>query len=842
MTYFEKIESSESKAHRKNVATKILRDMDDLRAKVDKSPNTSRRWVWELIQNAKDVAYERGVRIKILQKAKDGVEYLEFAHDGKPFNADNLRFLIEQISSKEREKDEKGKSKQTGKFGTGFLTTHMLSEKVAVRGVAKEDDLNFKKFKFVLDRSGNDLDEIIAAVQKSKGQIRNLDELDDYADYKETDFNTTFIYKLSDNQSRTVNQRGTADLKLNLPFTLCFVDEIKSVEVGTPITAFSLQDEMYIDKNSEVKVTTISIDSTIDTQYVSFVVLSKGWTSILVPVEKNGDTFDVKLLSSDVPKIFCDFPLIGTESFPFPVVVNNPNFNPNDPRDGIYLTDSQRSNRASEENKEIMGEAVHLFFRLLDVAIESDWGNLHLFAKLGQLKEPVSSNTSEVWYETIIQNPIRKKLEKSAIVKCADGDLHCILQDNGDKYMWFPYGGTKEIRGKIWGLANHWFPHCLPDSEHIEFWSFNLWTECGKLTLDRFAQFIESKKMLSELSKCLKNIDVIVWLNKFYEMLSLDGKEFAVIIQNRAIVPNQNGDFEKRNTLEIQDGEINDTLKDILLDFKKDLRSRLVDNEIEIEFESAKKYSIDDAVREINAQVIEKTADREVAQDYRPALKSILNFFVTDPVNGKKLFPGLYSRKHILYDDEEIMININKAEELDDLLTEFNVSSADELRRKLVQQSTGNEETILPITQEILVSMGISNIEDWKNAMKDIDLQALFDHRSIPSDEMFVFAQGHIDKARKRVISHLQTLDDYDLEDLDESTATTVLAGITKFDRPVKIVFRPAYKNEVIIYYGAEKHTLDVAEAELWVDDGKEVWQVTLGHIIKKNNIRKFPI
>ncbi len=61
-------------------------------------------------------------------------------------------------------------------------------------------------------------------------------------------------------------------------------------------------------------------------------------------------------------------------------------------------------------------------------------------------------------------------------------------------------------------------------------------------------------------------------------------------------------------------------------------------------------------------------------------------------------------------------------------------------------------------------------------------------------------------------------------------------------NNPIKIVFRPAYSQEVIVYYGAEKDALDYADAELWVDDGTQVWQVSLGHILKKNNIKKFPI
>lgn len=219
----------------------------------------------------------------------------------------------------------------------------------------------------------------------------------------------------------------------------------------------------------------------------------------------------------------------------------------------------------------------------------------------------------------------------------------------------------------------------------------------------------------------------------------------------------------------------------------------------------------------------------------------ILKYFNDNPTNAKSLFPSIYSKKYLLYDDDEIMENINRAEELKDLLEVFNVNSADELRKKF-ENLTENAQSLLPVTEEILTSMGITNLAEWEEAMQDTDLSALFDHQSVPTKDMFVLSQAHIEKARSRVISHLRTLSDYDLSELDTNTAPTILAGVYKNEVPVKIVFRPAYSQEVIVYYGAEKDALDYADAELWVDDGISVRQISLGHILKINKIKKFPI
>ena len=125
--------------------------------------------------------------------------------------------------------------------------------------------------------------------------------------------------------------------------------------------------------------------------------------------------------------------------------------------------------------------------------------------------------------------------------------------------------------------------------------------------------------------------------------------------------------------------------------------------------------------------------------------------------------------------------------------------------------------------------------------MKDKDLALLFSHQSTPTTDMFVYVQSIIKQAKARIIAHLRTLPNYDLSEMDE-TAPTVLAGIRKDGRDLTVVVRPAYDGEVIIYYGSERDVLDYEDSELWIDDGKSVRQVTLGHILKTTQIRRFPV
>ena len=63
---------------------------------------TPKRWVWELIQNAKDVNIDGKIRVQIEADLDGPDAHVTFGHNGAPFSAENIRFLIEQVSSKDR--------------------------------------------------------------------------------------------------------------------------------------------------------------------------------------------------------------------------------------------------------------------------------------------------------------------------------------------------------------------------------------------------------------------------------------------------------------------------------------------------------------------------------------------------------------------------------------------------------------------------------------------------------------------------------------------------------------------------------------------------------------------
>jgi len=839
VTFKSQFSASQDKAHNRNIATKIHEEMAKLRAGVDVSPTTPRRWVWELIQNAKDVNIDGRVRVRIEADLGDPDAHVTFKHNGAAFSAENIRFLIEQVSSKERTNDSEGRPTTTGKFGTGFLTTHLLSERVLIKGVAEGPGFEPRKFELTLDRSGSELQDIIDAVEAAKDSVLNLDDQPPYKGYVPGKFNTAFRYELADKTGKKVASAGLSDLNFCLPYTLAFVREIESVEYPDHrLSVQDLDDEKVDGAVQVVSVTTVDPIGLADPEVSSIAVLSTGLTTIAIPIKLAADSLRILSLSPLVPRLFCDFPLLGTETFPFPVIINNPTFNPTEPRDGVFLTKTDRPVAQIDHNKSIIEEALSLYLALLEYAAENDWHHLHLLAAVKPIPAELA-RLDQNWYRTAILKPMRDRILRTKIVRTAAGKLAPIHSADGASNIWFPSGSSKEVRRAIWRCCKTWIPEQLPAQLDIEVWHDIIWSDCDELTLDQVAEFVEEYDTIEKLAPELKEKEGHEWLMELYDTLKLDESAFQAVINKRRIFPNQNGTFKRKADLFRDAGDIDATLLEILTLLGTDLRDQLLDTEITTDFDDLSKRDGAFVVKEITATIEKNLNDRAATKRLRPALAKLLRWFRENTSRARKLFPILYDQKHLLYDDEEILNNIERADELNELLIEYNVKNVHELRAVIEKHPSPPQ--LLPVTQQIIASLGITSVEEWTKALEDKNLAALFSHKSMPTPDMFVYAQTLIKNAKKRVKAHLATLDEYDLTEMDE-TAPTVLAGVKKNNRDVTIVVRPAYDGTVIIYYQSELDVLDYEDHELWVDTGKDVRRITFGHILKKTDIRRFPI
>lgn len=211
-------------------------------------------------------------------------------------------------------------------------------------------------------------------------------------------------------------------------------------------------------------------------------------------------------------------------------------------------------------------------------------------------------------------------------------------------------------------------------------------------------------------------------------------------------------------------------------------------------------------------------------------------------------FSDLFEKRFLFLEDDDISENIKKATEFDKLMEENGIENIEDLRNQLSKIRNSNNESQddevekINITKEILVSLGISSPEELEEAFKDPIISSRFYHTSTSTTEMFIYAQGLIERAKKNIIHFLKNHPDYNCDDLEE-TAPTILAGIIKNGVSIQIVTRPSDNGEVIVYYSSEKDTLDSDNSELWVDnDANPPHILTLGRILKSTGINRIPI
>lgn len=665
MGYVKYIEESKQKVYNQSVATRILDLVDKLR--LNSNENDQRRWIWELIQNAKDVAFaNQPVSICV-----DLVENLEksvcFRHNGKPFSIDNITFLIEQVSTKERNAEAKEKNKPTGKFGTGFLTTHLLAEKVEVESIVKEKDLPYKKFNLLLDRSGVEIDEIIRSVNSSLEVLKELDDVEEYLHYDQTDFNTSFKYLLDEDGILTA-KKGLEDLDLCIAYTLAFVPNIESVCINSE-TTYILQPQVTIE-GGEVEIHTIQkkgIDN--KTEEFHIAIVSNERVSVAVEIKYIDNQFVIVEPNEKLPRLFCDFPLIGSEDFNFPVVLNSSFFNPTEPRNGIYITD--KSDGKITENKNLLIEARDLYLKLLNYSAIHNWQNVWVLAKINQPK--AKDWISKEWFSEQILNPIRAQILKTPLVDTVSYGR--IPVDCGG-YNNLPEGATvdfpkyskESISLKLWNLCNNAY-YILPiENDYIQ-WSDIIWDSKYFVGFESITKLIEIKGNINSLSDSLQKDlpETKRWLNDFYNLLEEEG-EYIKDVAERAVFLNQNGRFKKKEDLLFEKETIPETLKDIVKELGVDFREKLLDVDGNVKLPSNFYCDAEMVAGEITKLIRPRLAEIQRSAETKSVFKKLYLWFNQNPEQADEIFDYLYKNKHKLLDDEDIVSSIEKAEILDFLL------------------------------------------------------------------------------------------------------------------------------------------------------------------------------
>ncbi|WP_342648238.1 hypothetical protein [Mucilaginibacter sp. CSA2-8R] len=647
MAYSEKAKSSIGKNNLKLTADKVIQILDQVR---DEGKKSRRRWIWELMQNAKDIPnhYKR-VSIEIELTASE----LKFKHNGDPFRIDNLTGLIQQVSSKPSDSSDE---ETTGKFGTGFISTHLLSDVITVQGVVQEPGEIPKKIELILDRSGETSEALMPAIDEALALVDKIDDnelftaIPDYHQNRsEQDMDNVFIYTLENESAKQAAITGVDDLNVTLPLTLAFIPKIKNVKVvdriKNKVVKYTCEAVPFSDSTDHITITIEQEGEPISANY--FVIYNAGDLSLAAEV----NNFSLNQLverQPSLPFLYRDFPLIGTENFSFPFTLNGKTMNPTERRDGILLNQENEKSKKPAHNRKIIETALNTAKNFVNDLIARNAANLYTVA-LSRIPGYEFDEQARVWYQEI-QKDYRSFLLDAKIIDTPKGPAHL-------KAVRFPrLGQINDDNLKFWDVCVAYLGYdhlpikasLLTSLVHIgtieekASWGTELYFDLRDL-LTGIAEAGDIKSLILHSLEDQPPVNIFEWLSNLYAFI-IEQKQ-TDLFKDFAVIPNENGAFklldelfEEDTTKPIPD-EFIDILKD--LDPHKDWRSDLINRKINLKVLNHKKLDIANITEAINEILNESGRKGNIVYnkflDRSDALQQLISILKVDGTDSSQL-------------------------------------------------------------------------------------------------------------------------------------------------------------------------------------------------------------
>lgn len=850
------IEAGRKEDGNRSIADKIIKRLHDLEKTIE---NNKGRWAWELLQNAKDsIADYDDRKVSIQLELWD--DRVEFRHNGLHFTEQDIRGLINQISSKEIEEDKP--TKKVGRFGTGFLTTHLLSKVIDIKGIVETVDKELYSFAFPLDRDGSITQHLVPKIENAWSEFHNSVELIEQA-FNASAYNTCFSYRLQTGNQKSIAKTGLDEFSMLIPFVLAFISQIEQVEIKDNVTGNKVIYKNCDDIKDDLLIPiTCNINGKDSTRWIIFE--SSDHVALAGEVEKTENGYGIKSIEG-LPKLFCEFPLIGSETFYFPLMINSFHFSPLTERDGIWLKNNKEgTDKEVLLNQKLMEQAVELYRNVIKKLEAGNYTDL--FNIVDTLTPDVPEKFLDVtWYGDKIQKPLRAIIFNAKLVEM---ERQNTVKNELSK-LYFPLKSySKEAQNNLWQFLFDMFPMLVCRREHSEKWLQYSWGEWKGVNYATIIETIARQKSIKDLSGVLNKTEqeTINWLNNTCTIIFKDESN-AALFDKFAFIPNQYGEFKFRKELSID--KIDDTqLVKILQLLGIDWKNSLLNKQVRFG-----EYQVK-SPQDIAAAISQKLKPPFTHTDQiRRAITMLSEWFEENPKQGSELFTDLYKRraetfmnvvedKDSLYkimrsrtslsqlseiastfdEQPELLQNWTQLKELSRLMQQFETNSVEELKEVLLLAKGLNVQNKIEITPEILVGLGVTSMDELERALEDKDLASMFSHTSFSNAESFLFVEKLINRAIDNVINHLGTLEEYDLSGR-QKLANTAFGGIKKNGLEISIVIRPSDYGQVIVYYDSEKNYLDFENAELWIDNGMDVPRhLTLGRILKTTRIRKIPV
>lgn len=539
-----------------NTAQAVFKHLDRIN---DNRSALGARWIWELLQNARDAARPRGVRIR----AHVSETELRFEHDGRPFADTEIAHLVYHGSTKVDFED-------IGQFGSGFLATHLLSKIVRVTGRLEDS----RGFDFALDRTGGTAEELREAMDRSWDAFEQSAE----GIRPAADATTSFAYSLAEPGALELVEEGVEELRRSGPLVLAFCPEIREIAVETTDAEWKLS----TDSQEEGAVRTIRyMGDGGELSHSVAVAGAEGECCAALLLRPTESGLEVDPAQETAAKLFVLFPLVGSERLGLPATVNSRWFKPREDRDGIVAGDSP----GAQENKRLLEESVRHQEQLFEWCAQNRWTGAERMLAFDIARLPDwASNAS--WFRPLLTELVRKA-RGTPLMRSPGGEW---IEPQA---AWLPTTDDPSHRERLWTLMSSWegAQAKLPCRDDLASWSRNLsgWRTLLRksredvdeaLTINKVARLVGDAGTVDGLQERLASGVSLPWLVSLLA-LAVDADKTG-LLDEHSLLPTQGGGLRRRADVRRDEG-ISEELKDIAEAFGLEIRDELLDRGAEME-------------------------------------------------------------------------------------------------------------------------------------------------------------------------------------------------------------------------------------------------------------------
>lgn len=324
------------------------------------------RWPFELTQNAHDPGARDGKTGVDIEVAFDG-HTVSYEHDGKPFMMQDLAALLSGGSSKDFDSTE-----TTGRFGTGFFVTHVLSLQISFTGVLEAEG-GPEEVSILLNRAGDEKDifENTTHCYEAIEAASKLGALDSHKTAR-------FLYQTDNPEAARL---GIATFCGALPYLYGTCEHLGTVRLSdgsggsSRFVPEAAIEQEFLGLHLRVRRFTLTEGDGVPRR-LSAVRLRRRFdssSSLLAVTQQAGDRWQLRVPPAGFPRIFCRFPVNASDFLPINAIIDG-RFDLRQERDRVLMKDGDR---------EQIAEALGLLPMLVQLALEEGWVEGHKLARVG---------------------------------------------------------------------------------------------------------------------------------------------------------------------------------------------------------------------------------------------------------------------------------------------------------------------------------------------------------------------------------------------------------------------------------------------------------------------------